>query len=225
MHESIVDRAAEAIREYVIARQLTAGQRLPSERDLAVALGTSRPALREALRRLTAERVVEVRGRSGIYIASVDLDHVFTIRLQLEPLAARLAAHQRSQAELRELQGMVSGLRKALPDTARFVAIDRRLHSAIAHISGNPVLAGFILQLNDMTLISRGLTARGSDTRHGTASDMSKLVSAIRARDGGVAAGTMSAHLERIQQALLTADPRVSLSPLAPSGRQTPERA
>ncbi len=201
MQESIVDQAAEAIREYVISRQLTTGQRLPSERDLAEALGTSRPAVREAVRRLTAERVVEVRGRSGIYIASVDLDHVFAVRLQLEPLAARLAAERRSPTELRGLQSLVAKLRTAFPDPARFIDADRRLHGAIAQISGNAILAGFILQLNDLTLISRGVTARADDTRLGTASDMAQIVAAIRARDPSAAGAAMSSHLEQIQGA------------------------
>ena len=221
MQESIVDQAAEAIREYVIAQQLTAGQRLPSERDLAEALGTSRPALREAVRRLTAEQVVEVRGRSGIYIASVDLEHVFAVRLQLEPLAARLAAERRSAAELRELQALVAELRKAFPDPARFVDADRRLHAAIAQISGNDVLAGFILQLNDLALISRGVTAKADDTRQGTASDMAQIVAAIRVRNPGAAGASMSSHLERIQGAANTRE-IVSGLPVLDARRRVP---
>ena len=201
MQESIVDQAADAIREYVISRGMTAGQRLPSERDLADALGTSRPALREAIRRLSAERVLEVRGRSGIYIASPDVEELFAVRLRLEPLAAELTAARRTSAELKELQAMLTRLRAALPDAGAFSAIDRELHGAIARFSGNTLLAGFILQLGDLALISRGTTARGDETRRGTAADMARLVSAIRLRDGHEAGDAMSEHLRRIRDA------------------------
>ncbi len=198
---SIVDQAVEAIRDYVISRGLTPGQRLPSERDLAESLGTSRPALREAVRQLEADRVIAVRGRSGMYIASLDLDELFAVRLQLEPLAAQLTAARRSPDQLRDLQKMVAELRRALADPASFSAVDRRLHSAVAMISGNGILADFILQLGDLTTISRGATVRDEQTRAGTLADMSRLTAAIRLRDGDAAANAMEAHLRRIQAA------------------------
>jgi GntR family transcriptional repressor for pyruvate dehydrogenase complex len=206
MQESIVDQAAEAIREYVISRELAAGQRLPSERELAEALGTSRGALREAIRRLSAERVVEVRGRSGIYIASPDVAQIFAVRLQLEPLAAYLAATERSPAELRELHGTLAELRRDVASPAAFAAADRRLHGAIARSSGNVVLADFVSQLSDLTLISRGVTARSDEIRRGTLADMVKIVRAIRSREGKAASEAMVVHLHRIQVAAVGKD-------------------
>jgi DNA-binding FadR family transcriptional regulator len=199
MQESIVDQATEAIREYVISRGLAPGQRLPSERDLAESLGTSRPALREAIRRLESEHVIDVRGRSGMYIATLDMAEVFAVRLQLEPLAAQLTASRRTADELRGLQAMVAELRRAMPDPAGFSSVDRRLHAAVAKLGGNAVLADFILQLNDLTLISRGTTVRAEATRTGTLADMERLVSAIRRRDGDAAALAMRVHLQRIE--------------------------
>lgn len=183
----------------MFSRGLTAGERLPSERDLAEALGTSRPALREAVRLLVARGVIEVRGRSGIYIASPDVNEVFAVRIQLEPLAAQLAATLRTTPELRALQQMVRDLRRSTADPVTFSAVDRRLHRTVAGLSGNAVLADLILQLGDLTLITRGTTAREDEARAGTVTDMAELVSAIRARDGSSAATAMRVHLQRIQ--------------------------
>jgi len=199
MNDSIADQAAAAIRAYVISRGLTPGQRLPSERVLAESLGTSRPALREAIRRLEAERVVDVRGRSGTYIAAIDVEELFAVRLQLEPLAARLTAEHRSSAELQELHSMVRDLRRAVARPVDFSAVDGRLHAAIARFSGNTVLAQLILQLSDLTLISRGTTVHDDETRAGTITDMAELVDAVDAHDGESAASAMQAHLQRIR--------------------------
>ena len=209
MQDSIVAQAAEAIREYVISQRLAPGQRLPSERDLAASLGTSRPALREAIRRLESERVIDIRGRSGIYIASLDVDEVFAVRLRLEPFAAQLTAERRTDAQLSELQAMLTALSGVQQDPVRFSAADRRLHAAVATFSGNGVLSEFILQLNDLTLISRGTTAQDDQTRSGTFADMVNLISAIRLRDGGAAATAMRIHLERIS-ATAAAEPFAS---------------
>jgi GntR family transcriptional repressor for pyruvate dehydrogenase complex len=201
MQDSIVDQAAEAIRQYVFSNHLTAGNRLPSERDLADALGTSRPALREAIGRLSAERVVEVRGRSGIYIASINVDEVFAVRLQLEPLAAELTANNRSAADLHELELTLDELREQLAEPAAFNGVDRRLHAVVARVSGNDVLTQLILQLSDLTLISRGLTARRVETRQSTLEDMEDLVAAISKQNGTAASHAMRVHLERVRSA------------------------
>lgn len=211
MQDSIVAQAAEAIREYVISRGLLPGQRLPSERELAESLGASRPALREAIRRLEADRVIDVRGRSGMYIATLDVADLFAVRLQLEPFAARLTAELRTSAELRELQALLAELRRTVADPPRFSELDRQLHADVARFSGNSVLAGFVLQLNDLTLISRGTTVRDHDTRLGTVRDMVTLVSAIRRRDGHAAATAMHLHVQRIEQ---TASGQLAQGPL-----------
>jgi len=213
IQDSIVDQAAEAIRQYVFSNHLTAGQRLPSERDLANALGTSRPALREAIGRLAAERVVEVRGRSGIYIASIHVDDVFAVRLQLEPLAAELTAQRRSAGDVGDLEGMLDELRRQLADPAVFNTVDRRLHGAVARLSGNDVLAQLIVQLGDQTLLSRGLTARNEDTRQSALADMEDLVAAIGSGDGSAASHAMRVHLQRIR----TAASRTETEPALPT--------
>jgi DNA-binding FadR family transcriptional regulator len=200
MQDSIVAQAAEAIREFVISRGLMPGQRLPSERELADSLGTSRPALREAIRRLEADRVIDVRGRSGMYVAAIDVADLFAVRQHLEPFAARLTAELRTPSELRELQALVAELRRRVADPPHFSKLDRQLHSSVAQFSRNSVLAGFILQLNDLTVISRGTTVRDDDTRLGTVEDMTKLVAAIKLRDGDAASEAMRVHVQRIEQ-------------------------
>ena len=91
---SVVDLAYAAIRERIVAGALPRGARVHQE-DLAVELGVSRTPVREALRRLAAEGLVEMRTNRGARVADLDrsgMRAAYEARLVIEPGAARLAA-------------------------------------------------------------------------------------------------------------------------------------
>src|SRR5262249_20673222 len=66
------DTVADLLRRSIIERQLPAGARLPTERELGEQFGVSRTVVREAMRTLVAKGLLEVRSGSGVYVASVD---------------------------------------------------------------------------------------------------------------------------------------------------------
>ena len=93
---SVVDQAYLAIRERITAGALQRGARIHQE-DLAEELGVSRTPVREALRRLAAEGLVEMRTNRGARVADVggeDMRAAYEARLVIEPGAARLAARR-----------------------------------------------------------------------------------------------------------------------------------
>src|SRR5580693_255911 len=94
---SVVDQVYTAIRERIVSGSLARGERVHQE-DLAVELGVSRTPVREALRRLAAEGLVEMRTNRGARVADPDRSSMraaYEARLVIEPGAARLAAMRR----------------------------------------------------------------------------------------------------------------------------------
>jgi len=178
------------------------GDRLPPERELAAELGISRPALREATRRLVALGILRARQGSGTYVAEVDPGDLLVVRLRLEPLAAELAARRRTEEQLAVLERLAAGLDAALPDPEAFAALDIGLHEAVAAASGNGVLVGVLANLADVLRYSRRRTAGSGALRRGAVHDLDDLVRAIGARDAAAAAEAMRRHLRAVEAEL-----------------------
>lgn len=165
-YELVVDQIRRAIQ---VGRFLP-GQRLPPERELARQLAVSRTTVREAMRVLQGERLVETRrGRAGgaVVLGSTsspaerrralrsrlaELQAVFEYRLVVEPAAARLAAERRSKRDLHALQRDVETMNALIASAfsgdadvetsppSRFFAIDIDFHRRIAEATTNQLL-------------------------------------------------------------------------------------
>src|SRR5258707_31528 len=101
---------ADQLADHIADLRLAPGARLPPERELAAQLGISRPALREATRRLIGLSVLEPRAGSGTYLADFDYGELMLVRLQLEPLAASLAAERATEHEIADLRHLLARL-------------------------------------------------------------------------------------------------------------------
>ena len=162
LYERICDRIVEAIRE----GRWRPGERMPSERELAEALGVSRPSLREALGALQLLGVLETKHGSGTWVASdaievvaqsppanllgVDADvspvAVLEARLTFEPRIAGLAAlRHKPDARTEQLLDMMNGARDL--DNPAHLAVwsdaDRLFHRQLAALAANPVFLAF----------------------------------------------------------------------------------
>lgn len=147
---------ADALRRRILLGGYQVGARLPTERDLATALGVGRTTVREAVRTLAAEGLVQTRlGRSGgtVVIApapstgkrrrvagqiAAQLDDLMRFRIAVEPLAARLAAERAGAVQRRQLAAVAATESTDLPSYHR---LDSRLHLLIAELSGHRLLA------------------------------------------------------------------------------------
>ena len=172
-----------------------AGDRLPAERQLAERLSLSRPTLREALGVLAKAGVLDQRHGAGTFVVAIDVDAVFAVRLQLEPLAAELAAANRSEEQLQALDELVSELGEQLEDPEAFTAIDRRIHRLLAEAAGNGVLLNAIDNLDVLMRMSRAITSPSLEVREETLAYMRELGAAVVAADGSKAAAAMAGHL------------------------------
>lgn len=210
-----------AIKGMILDGRLRPGDQLPSERALSEALGVSRPTVREAIRSLQAMNIVETRQGLGTFVASLSveellrplqfalalsdfaMEHLFEVRLMLEPGAAALAAERATDAELEGLRecGERGGAEGLEPD--ELAKLDIELHDRIAAAAHNPLLERLLASISELARESRGYTARLPGVSAKTASEHDAIVAAITARDPDRARLAMTAHITRIGEAAL----------------------
>jgi GntR family transcriptional regulator, transcriptional repressor for pyruvate dehydrogenase complex len=197
--DTAADRAASGIRALIGSRQYGPGDRLPAERDLAIQLGLSRPALREGIRRLRSGGVLESRRGSGTYVSEVDLDGVYDIRVRLEPLAAERAAVRRNDSELAAMRRAVTTMRIEIEDSETFNLADATFHTLIANASGSPVLRSTLERLSELALLTRTVIAPDKRSRETSLTDVERILLAIERQHPKRAANAMERHILNVR--------------------------
>jgi DNA-binding GntR family transcriptional regulator len=146
---SVVDQVYAAIRDRITRGSLERGARIHQE-ELAEDLGVSRTPVREALRRLAAEGLVEMRTNRGARVADVakdDMEAAYEARLVIEPGAARMAAAERLPTPLGRMGAALAAQRRAIPSVRRSFDANREFHIALVQASGNQFLLQFVQRL------------------------------------------------------------------------------
>lgn len=152
------DRVFTFFRDRLLSGELKAGDRLLGERELALALGVSRPVLREALRSLSMLGLLDIRHGRGAYVRSADasvlgqaltlclapepniLDDVLQARIAIECQAIRLACARASERDLQAIAALLDTLVDSLDDPERGGGADYAFHLALVRASGSVAL-------------------------------------------------------------------------------------
>ena len=196
---SVVDQVYTAIRERITSGSLARGARVHQE-DLAEELGVSRTPVREALRRLAAEGLVEMRTNRGARVADVDQAGMrvsYEARTVIEPGAARLAAAQRLEEPLARMRAAVAAQRRSLRNVQRSFEANREFHLALAAASGNEFLSQFAERLW-VARIGETIYERQVETQERMLLDVrehEQILEAIEAGDGRRAESLTRRHL------------------------------
>jgi len=197
---SLADRAYVAIRELIVSLELAPGA-LIDERALIESLGIGRTPVREALRRLAQEQLVEVFPRRGMFVTGVDvrdLARISEVRATLEPEAARLAAERATDEERDELAALGDQIKRG----ADLMALDERIHRAVHRAAHNHLLEKtlgeyYVLALR-IWMIALG---RAQDIEEAVEAHRA-LIQDIVVGNGDRAADTMRAHVQGFEQAM-----------------------
>jgi GntR family transcriptional repressor for pyruvate dehydrogenase complex len=221
----LYERIANQVRELISSRNLGPGDRLPTERELAEMLGVSRMPIREAVRTLSAQGVVEVRRGRGMFVAARGIEatieelsaellkqrdvfkDLFAVRRLIEPAAAQWAANRVDDEGVEKLQGIVAHMeaigRAKRPDLDEMADLDAHLHTEIAACTGNLVLLRLQRAMQDLhrEQIETGIRYRGRLPE--TIMDHERIVAAIVARDPVGAGLAMTDHLNRSEVAAM----------------------
>ncbi|WP_458095630.1 GntR family transcriptional regulator [Roseomonas sp. WA12] len=198
---SLADRAYERLREAIVDGTLPAGRKL-SERSLAAALAISAQPIREALRRLEGEGLVESRPRSGTFVAALDdgrLIEMGRIRAALEGVAAGFAARQATPEALAALRARLEAIRAAttLGDPARLAEANDAFHLALHAITGNALLSRTLQALRAYHHMSRTRVLSTRDQRDRALEEHGAVLARIEAGDATGAEALMRAHALR----------------------------
>lgn len=183
------------------------------EAAIAEALGVSRNPVREAIRRLQQDGLLEVRPHYGNYVASIppdEIEDVYRIRGALEGTAAALAAERMTDAELRSLTTIVeeqqAAARAAAPVPREPISATQadRFHHAIHVGARSPRLLLLLEQIYAQVTHFRNLTLRVPGRAAVSADGHERISAAIQARDAARAERDMRDHIEDARLALMT---------------------
>jgi GntR family transcriptional regulator, transcriptional repressor for pyruvate dehydrogenase complex len=165
---SIVEAVHQQIRALILGKKLPPGSRLPPESALMKQLGVSRPALREAVRMLVGEGLLEVVHGRGTFVTKVtpasviqgtllqiliesnELSEILEVRMILEPEIAARAAENISENGLAELEDVLKETERLLHKGERLFEATWDFHKKLADVAGNTALAQIIKILYEM---------------------------------------------------------------------------
>jgi DNA-binding GntR family transcriptional regulator len=199
--QSLADKAYHEIRGLIVSLELAPGTVI-EERELIERLGIGRTPVREALRRLAQERLVEVYPRRGMFVTGVDvreLARLSEVRAALEPEAARLAAERATDADRRRLDELLDELDAHESD---LMDLDERIHRAVYRAAHNDLLEGTLEQYYVLALRIWTLALDHDAGLEEAVQAHRALLEAIRDGDGERAADAMRAHVLDFEQAM-----------------------
>jgi DNA-binding GntR family transcriptional regulator len=198
---SLADKAYHEIRALIVSLELAPGAVI-DERELIERLEIGRTPVREALRRLAQERLVEVYPRRGMFVTGVDvreLARISEVREMLEPEAARLAADRATDADRAELAALVEELDRG---GSELMELDERIHRAVYRAAHNDLLEATLEQYYVLALRIWSIALERADDLEEAVEAHRALLEAIQAGDGERAADAMRAHVQDFEQAM-----------------------
>ena len=198
--QSVVDQVYAAVRARILSGELPRGSRLRQAR-LAEELGVSRTPLREALRRLATEGLVELAANRGATVAEHDFGdqrQSWLARMALEPGAARIAAERRDAGSVAAMREAIGAQRAAGGDPAESYDVNRGFHLALVAASGNPYLLRFAEMLWAPQLGVLIYAMQADDPAHvlAWAEDHERITDAVEAGDPELAERLTREHIQ-----------------------------
>lgn len=197
LHDELVGR----VRDMIIEGALIPGSRV-HEGELGRALGVSRTPLREALKFLASEGLVDlVPGRGAVVhrLTAKEVQDMLDVLVALETLAGRLACRNASAeqiAQVRALHDRMMGFRGA-GNRLEYYKLNHAIHSAIAALSGNDCLVSTHQAIQSRLKRVRFLGHEAAANWEGAASEHVEMVEALEQRDEDAVAEVLARHLRQ----------------------------
>lgn len=218
---SVIQQVVDEIRQFIIARRLKDGTRLPSEHELCRRLRVSRPTVREALKVLETLGLVEKNPGRGAFVRRPPRPYrsrgrpyppheiaeasllAHEVRLIVETRCASLAAQRADESDLTQLEIALQKLTEALRagDTPTAVLADIAFHNIVARSTKNSALLALIAAIEPIITENRRDTIQSFDSEV-LAIPHLKIYEAIKRQDPDGAALAMEQHLKELMRYL-----------------------
>jgi GntR family transcriptional regulator, transcriptional repressor for pyruvate dehydrogenase complex len=221
LSDAVTDRIISQIQE----GRYRAGDRLPTERELAEQLGVGRTSVREGLRFLEKLGVLEIRQGMGTVVRSLSLGEVFEhlvpvqtiielpdrdvrdimhVRRVLEAESAQLAAQHATDRQLGRLEELLHGMAASLEKPRDYLEMDLEFHVVVAEAASNPVLAQLVNLIRDIYTRYFEIVLRDPEMNKTSLGYHRRLYAALRDHDADAARQHILAHLSQAERDVLT---------------------
>jgi GntR family transcriptional repressor for pyruvate dehydrogenase complex len=216
----IFEQAVEQIRELIISNAWPVGQKLPTEQELSKQLSVSRSSVREALRVLEAEGLIEVKRGSGAFVSEPrkaeseiarwleqreeTLEQVLQVRESIEGLTASLAASRISSTELEGIKAIYMQMKNILEleseetKTKELAVLDSAFHIAISAASGNDIADEIICHILPAFTEGNQAVLYLSQRAPRMVEEHRRIIEALEMHDSTEAETAMRDHIKRV---------------------------
>lgn len=197
---SLSDEAADTLRELILLEKLAPGMAF-SERDLAEGMGISRTPLKEAIRVLESEGLIEYGPTRRPYVANPTVEELaqnLQVLGALESLAGELACTAATDAEIAEVAALCEQMNNAPEalDPLEYFKLDMAFHRKIIVAARNAPLIATHAQYNARLWRARFISSKRRGGRNSALGQHIDIIDALRRRDATETARQMRRHLE-----------------------------
>ena len=206
---SLADQGFDHLENDILSGKYQRGEIL-TESKLSAELGVSRTPIREALRRLEQEHIIEESGKGSVVIGinEKDLEDIFMIRKSLECQVAALAAKNRTEEQLKQLREALEFqefyLNKKDPDQIKLM--DSRFHETLYKLSGSTAFYDTLVPLHKKIQKYRRASVTNSSRAEASVAEHRKIYEAIEAKNTALAAKYASEHVENAYKHIMRKD-------------------
>jgi len=198
-HLALHDQVASRLRTMLVEGRIAPGAKL-NERVLCEQLRVSRTPLREAIKLLAVEGLVDLlpnRGAVAVKLTEADVLHSFEVLAGLEGMSGQLAAQRASAEELVEIRALHYEMKACFTrrDLSNYYRLNARIHDAINTAAKNPVLTATYRRINARVQSLRFRTNQNETKWKRAMKEHDQMVDALDARDGAALRAVLIAHL------------------------------
>lgn len=203
---SLADQVFEKLETDILSGVYQKGELL-TELKLCEELGVSRTPIREALRRLSQEHIIEESGKGSIVLGidKNDLKDIYAIRTRIEGMAAALAAQNATSAQIEELKEAVElqEFYVSKKDANHIRQFDSRFHEIVYICSGSKVLFDTLMPLHKKVLKFRKTSVESNVRAVNSANEHREIYEAIVAGNSELAEQKMAEHIKKAYEHIL----------------------
>lgn len=215
VRRTLHDEVAESLRNMIVENELTPGERI-DEKRLCALFGISRTPLREALKVLASEGLVDLMPNRGARISRItsrEVEEIFEVASGLERLAAELAAERATDEEIEELRATHERMVQLYKAGRRsdYFRLNQRIHNGVIALTRNTVLIDTHADLMTRIRRARYMAIMSQERWDESVREHEDLIEALEARDGVKAGTVLRAHVKKtgeIVSSVIETDPQ-----------------